>query len=225
MENSKTLAWIFILLAGFSVVIGFIIRPEFFQDIAKLLQFGDVAYSIQLIQSYGQYGKLVIFAIIVLINTVAILPNIFVLAAAGALFGIVEGTLIAWAAETVGVSISFLLMRYLFRDTAQNFIEQHGTLHRLNEFSSSNGFRVILLARCIPYVPSGMITALAALGRVGFMEHLLATAIGKLPSTWIEVTVGHDLFSYRAHLLRLTVITVVSGLIYLLFVRNRHDSL
>ena len=112
-------------------------------------------------------------------------------------------------------------MRYLFRASARNFIERHGVLHRLDEFSESNGFRVILLARCIPYVPSGLITALAALSHTGFKEHFLATLIGKLPSTWVEVTVGHDLLSYRAHLLRLTLLTGVSGLIYFLCIRDR----
>ena len=71
-----------------------------------------------------------------------------------------------------------------------------------------------------------MTTALAAVSRVGFKDHLLATVIGKLPSAWIEVTIGHDLFSFfRAHLLRLTLLTLASGLIYLVFIRNNRDSL
>ncbi|MDR3590382.1 MAG: TVP38/TMEM64 family protein [Negativicutes bacterium] len=221
MADSKPVGRIVLVFAALLVVSGYLMKPEFFRDVAQLLRVGDVAYSIQLIQSYGQYAKLAVFAIIVLINILAVLPNIFVLAAAGALFGIVEGTLVAWAAETVGVSVSFLLMRYLFRRPAEKFIERRGAHHRLKELSGSNGFRIILLARSTPYVPSGLITALAALSRVRFRDHFLATAIGKLPSAWVEVTVGHDLFSYRAHLIRLVMLIVASGLVYFLVLRGR----
>lgn len=217
--SSGRLIFILALLSMLPML--YVIEPNFFRDIAKLINFSDVSYSIKLIQSYGQYAKLVAFLIIVLINTLAVLPNIVVLAAVGAIFGVLEGTIIAWAAETIGVNISFLLMRYLFRHSAQRFIERHGLLNQLDEFSGKDGFSIILLARCVPYVPSGLITALAALSRVGFKEHLLATSIGKLPSAWIEVTVGHDLLSYHAHLLRLTFLLGSSGLIYFLFTRYK----
>jgi len=207
----------------FAFALGYAVEPDFFHDIAKLLKFGDVSYSIQVIQSYGKYAKLAVFAFIVAINAVAVLPNIFVLAAAGALFGVVDGVIIAWSAETVGVSISFLLMRYFFRASAVKFIERHGTLSQLDEFSGKDGFRMILLARCVPYVPSGFITALAALSRVGFKEHFFATLFGKLPSAWVEVTVGHDLLSYRAHLLRIAFLLGSSGTAYWLFYRHKRN--
>ena len=146
MGHSKLLGRTVVILAGLAVAVGYLTIPEFFSDVAKILRFGDVAYSIQLIQSYGQYAKLALFAVIVVINALAVLPNIFVLAAAGALFGLVEGTIIAWAAETVGVTVGFVLMRYFFRNSARKFIKRHGELHRLDEFSGTNGFRMILLA-------------------------------------------------------------------------------
>lgn len=209
-----------VLALVLAIAAGYAIEPDFFEDIANLMRFSDVTYSMQVVQSYGQYAKLAMFAFIVVINILAVLPNIFVLAAAGALFGVVEGFVIAWLAETVGVSISFLLMRYLFRASADQFIKRHGTLNQLNEFSGKDGFRFILLARCVPYVPSGVITAMAALSRVGFREHFFATLIGKLPSAWVEVTVGHDLLSFRAHLLRITFLLGTSVLAYRLFYRN-----
>jgi uncharacterized membrane protein YdjX (TVP38/TMEM64 family) len=97
-------------------------------------------------------------------------------------------------------------------------------LNRLNEFSGKDGFRIVLLARCVPYVPSGAVTAIAALSHIGFKEHFFATLIGKLPAAWVEVTVGHDLMSFRAHLLRLTLMLVSSGLVYVLFLRYKRSG-
>lgn len=216
-KNSRRLIFVFGL--ALLLVIGYGMAPDFFQDAVKILKMGDIAYSVQLIQSYGQYARLVIFLIIVLINVLVVLPNVFLLAAAGAIFGVVEGTLIAWLAETIGVNISFLLMRYLFRTSAERFIENHKRLNQFNDISDRHGFRIILLARCVPYIPSGAITAMAALSSVGFKEHFFATLIGKLPSALVEVTVGHDLLAFHAHLLRLFFLLAGSLAAYFLFRR------
>lgn len=188
--------------------------------IGRFIFQSDVAGSIEYIRSYGSNAEFAVFFIIIAINVVAVLPNIVVLAAAGAIFGIVKGTIIAWLAETVGVTISFVLMRYFLRERARRVIEHHGFLGRLDDFSGKRGFRLTLLARSVPYVPSGLITALAALSSVSFKDHLAATLIGKLPSAWIEVTVGHDLLAYREHAFRLTALAVVSALAYFLFGRS-----
>ena len=129
--------------------------------------------------------------------------------------------MISWLAESVGVIISFALMRYLFRDSAESVITRSNALKRIDEFSGKKGFRVMLLARTIPYIPSGLITALGALSSISLADYIMATFIGKLPSALIEVTLGHDLLSYREHIVRLTVLLVISGLAYYFFVRHK----
>jgi len=192
-------------------------NPEPLQTLFYLLIQGDIAGSIDFIRSFGSYAIVVSFLIIVFINAVAVLPNIFILAANGVIFGVVEGTLISWIAESVGVIISFILMRYLFRDYAQAVILRSNGLKKIDEFSGKRGFRIMVVARSIPYVPSGLITAWGALSSIQLTDYVLATFIGKLPGTWIEVTLGHDLLAYREHMFRLTALVLVSGLAYFLF--------
>ena len=193
------------------------INPEPVRKIIHLLLSGDLTGTIDFIRSYGPYAALVSFGVVVFINTVAVLPNIFILAANGIIFGMVEGTLISWIAESVGVIISFLLMRYLFRDYAHKVIVRSNALKKVDHFSGDKGFQIMLIARSIPFIPSGLITALGALSSISLMDYVLATLIGKLPSAWIEVTLGHDLASYQEHTLRLTVIILISVAAYLVF--------
>lgn len=49
----------------------------------------------------------------------------------------------------------------------------------------------------LPYLPSGIVTALSALSRIRFRNYVCATLIGKFPSTALEVVVGHDIVNYE----------------------------
>jgi uncharacterized membrane protein YdjX (TVP38/TMEM64 family) len=209
----------FILLAA--VISGtYVLKPDAFQ-IIHLLASGNIHGSIEFIKSYGPYAMVVSFLLIVFINIVAVLPNIFILAANGVIFGVVEGTLISWLAESIGVVISFILMRYLFRDYAHEVISRSNSLKKIDEFSGSRGLRIMLIARSIPYIPSGLVTALGALSSIRLKDYIIATFIGKLLSAWIEVTLGHDLVFYKDHIPRLIFLVLLSGLAYYFFLHYK----
>jgi uncharacterized membrane protein YdjX (TVP38/TMEM64 family) len=209
----------FILLAAI-VSIAYVLKPDTFQ-IIHLLASGNIHGSIEFIKSYGPYAMMVSFLLIVFINIVAVLPNIFILAANGVIFGVVEGTLISWLAESIGVVISFILMRYLFRDYAHEVISRSNSLKKIDEFSGSRGLRIMLIARSIPYIPSGLVTALGALSSIRLKDYIIATFIGKLLSAWIEVTLGHDLVFYKDHIPRLIFLMLLSGLAYYFFLHYK----
>ncbi|SDF19813.1 TVP38/TMEM64 family protein [Sporomusa acidovorans] len=207
-QTKKRVVVLAILAACILLIYG--TNPEPLRKMIQLLVKGDITACIDYIRSYGPYAALVSFGIVVFINTVAVLPNIFILAANGIIFGIVEGTLISWVAESVGVIISFAFMRYFFQDYAHHVIERSNALQKINDFSGKKGFQIMLIARSIPFIPSGLITALGAVSNITWKDYILATFIGKLPSAWIEVTLGHDLASYREHTMRLSILIIIS---------------
>ena len=223
MKYNSPLVMRIALVVGFSILCAssYFLAPESIHKMTNLFLKGDIAGSIEFIRSYGPYAMLVSFIILVLINIVAVLPNILIVAANGVIFGVVQGTLISWIGESIGVIISFMLMRYLFRANAQSIIARSKGLQKIDDFSGKNGLRIMVVARSIPYIPSGLITALGALSSIGLTDYIIATFIGKLPSALIEVTLGHDLLSYREHSLRLILLLVISALAYYLFVHYK----
>lgn len=223
-DHNRTMRLLAIaLLIGFLFLV-YWLNPKPMHEIMNLLLAKDINASIEYIRLLGNSAALVTFAIILFINITAILPNIFILAAAGIIFGEIEGTLIAWAAESTGVTISFLLMRYFFQDHAQKLIMRSNVLKQANDFGGENGFKVMITARVIPFIPSGIITALGAASTIKLSDYVLATIIGKLPSAWIEVTVGHDLASYHENMTRLTVIILISAIAYGIYWWKNHKS-
>ncbi|MBP2643982.1 MAG: ydjZ 1 [Firmicutes bacterium] len=222
--NPKILRKLSIGLIVIVAVILYFLKPVPLVQIAHLLATGDIKGILEYIRSFGPYAALISFVIIVFINILAVIPNILMFAATGILFGVVEGTIISWGAESVGGIISFLLMRYIFRDYANQLIAKSNLLKKIDDFSSNNGFKIFFLARCVPFVPSGIITVVAAVSSIAFRDFVLATFLGKIPSAWIEVTLGHDLAAIHEHATRLVVIVALLIISYLLVSWYKHKT-
>lgn len=199
-----------VLLASLELIV-----PGFYGDMVDLLGTGDVHHIAEVLQSYGAWAWVISFVLDVIINIAGFLPSIFFSTANGLIFGLIPGIIISWLAETVGVIISFLLMRYILRDSAEKLIQKNKFLLKVDDFSSKNGLAVMLFARTIPYFPSGIITALGAISRISLRDYVIANLIGKFPSTALEVVVGHDAVMFHQHLDRLTIIVVIATVVYI----------
>ena len=157
----------------------------------------------------------------VFINAASIFPSIFLSTANGLIFGLPLGILISWLAETVGVVISFLLMRYLFRGTAEKIIATSNSLKNIDEASGKNGLQWMAFARALPYFPSGILTAIGALSKISVRDYIIANLIGKFPSTALEVVIGHDIVNFKQNSMRLTVLVIVTGIVFFAYKRYK----
>lgn len=185
--------------------------PTFYPTIYHLSQSGDLHGTICYLKSFGIWAAFMSFFIDVVINIVGFLPSIFISTANGLVFGLFWGTIISWLAETVGVIISFYVMRTLFRGMAKHIIEKSQTLTNLDAHES---WQAMAIARAIPYMPNGLVTAVGALSSMTFRSYALGCLIGKFPSVALEVILGHDMVNFEEHSLRLTIIIVLVSAVY-----------
>lgn len=202
----------FLLVVSFLLV--HLIYPDFFPQMIHLTTSGDINALVEFFRSFGIWAMFFSFWLDVLVNALGFLPSIFISTANGIVFGIVPGIIISWLAETVGVIISFLLMRTILRSSAEKIIAKSGSLKKIDEFSGKKGFQLMLIMRTIPYFPSGVLTALGALSSISLRDYALANLIGKFPSTALEVVVGHDIVLFEENLLRLTLIVIGATAVY-----------
>ena len=219
MNDKKKERYIQLGLLSGLVILGFLVYvlvPGFYDDMWELILSGDVQRMAEVLQSYGPWAMVISFVLDVLINALGFLPSIFFSTANGLLFGVVPGIIISWLAETVGVVLSFMIMRYILRDTAHKVIEKSEFLLKVDDFSVKNGLTVMLFARAIPYFPSGIITALGAISQISLRDYIIANLVGKFPSTALEVIVGHDAVLLQDNLGRLTIVILVASVLYFL---------
>ncbi len=204
-----------ILIVALFVVIH-LIAPDFLPEIIDLLSRGDIKDTAEYIQSYGSMAVVFSFLLTLFVNALGFPPAIIFSTANTLIFGIFWGITLSVVAETIGVTISFLLLRFFFRDTAKKLISKSKFLKSMDKYSSEKGFVVMLIARMVPYVPSGILNAVGALSALSLRDYVLAAFIGKFPSTGIEAIIGHDMIVGDGDNTRIVVV-VIFAVILILF--------
>lgn len=175
---------------------------------------------LQLFANYPQYAILFSIGINVLIAVLGVVPSVFLTAANILFFGFWQGAAISFAGEAIGAVVSFALYRAGFKKQVQNKWQKYPTLQKLLQAEGKEAFYAILGLRLIPFVPSGIITFTAAIGRVNWGTFLLASSLGKIPALLIEAYAAYEVteFNWQGKLI-LTVVGVY--LIFLLVKRWR----
>lgn len=204
------------LILLFAII--YMIYPAFFHELWDVCLSGDMHRVADYITSFGSWAVIFGFWLILFVNAIGFPPAIIFSSASALIFGLVPGIVLAWIAETVGVTISFLLLRFLFRDAAEEVIAKHSSLQKIDELSGESGFKIMLIARLVPYLPSGLLNALGAISKMSLKAFVLSALIGKLPSTAVEAVIGHDAVSAEdpSRLIITTIIAIlmVGGYFY-----------
>ena len=194
-------------------VIIHLIAPEFLPELFALLASGDIPATVEYIRSFGEGAIVFAFLLTLFTNALGFPPAVIFSTANVILFGIVPGIILSCMAETVGVTIAFVLMRFYFREAAEKAIAKSPFLAKVDQYSGSKGFIIMLIARMVPYLPSAVMNAVGALSSIRFRDYVLASLVGKFPSTGIEAIIGHDLIMQQEDNTRLIIVVICAGIL------------
>ncbi len=111
--------------------------------------------------------------------------------AAGAIFGLVWGTLIVSFASSIGATLAFLASRFLLRDWVQQKFGQQ--LKTLNEGVKREGALYLFTLRLIPVVPFFVINLAMGLTPIGTWTFYWVSQLGMLAGTLVYVNAGTQL--------------------------------
>ena len=194
-------------------VIIHLIAPEFLPELFALLASGDIPATVEYIRSFGEGAIVFAFLLTLFTNALGFPPAVIFSTANVILFGIVPGIILSCVAETVGVTIAFVLMRFYFREAAEKAIAKSPFLAKVDQYSGSKGFIIMLIGRMVPYLPSAVMNAVGALSSIRFRDYVLASLVGKFPSTGIEAIIGHDLIMQQEDNTRLIIVVICAGIL------------
>ena len=194
-------------------VIIHLIAPDFLPELFTLLASGDIPATVEYIRSFGEWAVVFAFLLTLFTNALGFPPAVIFSTANVILFGIVPGIILSCVAETVGVTIAFLLMRFYFREAAEKVIAKSPFLAKIDRYSGSKGFFIMLIGRMVPYLPSAVMNAVGALSSIRFRDYVLASLVGKFPSTGIEAIIGHDIIMQQEDHTRLVIVVICAGIL------------
>lgn len=142
---------------------------------------------------------------------------------AGALFGLVEGSILVWVGSLIGGTSGYWLARGVWADSAKRILGRYED--KIRGLREGKPFLVALRAQLSPIVPFGAFNYGAGATRIPYLPFIAATAIGVIPGGIANVFVGErvaagvrggghgPLFVAAGVMLALIAITFVPGLV------------
>jgi uncharacterized membrane protein YdjX (TVP38/TMEM64 family) len=139
-------------------------------------------------QSLGFTGVLLLSAVYIL-GTLLLVPGIPMTLAIAVAYGW-WALLICGLGGLLAALIAFLIGRFVARDFVRRLSEKHPILKAIDSVAHEETFKTILLARLNPVTPFAMENYAFGVTGVRLGSYLLATLVGIVPGTILNVWVG-----------------------------------
>ena len=140
------------------------------------------------VDGLGAWGPIVFIAAYAL-ACVAFVPASLLTLAAGALFGLVKGTVFVLVGATLGATGAFLIARYVARDWVASRIAKDPRFAAIDAAIAAQGRKVVFLLRLSPVIPFNVLNYALGLTQVRVVDYVVAS-IGMIPGTLLYVYTG-----------------------------------
>ena len=140
------------------------------------------------LRGLGPWGPIV-FIVGYTVAAVAFVPGSVLTLAAGALFGLVRGTLYVFVGATLGASAAFLVARYVARSAIERRLAGNARFAAIDSAIGVQGRKIVLLLRLSPVFPFNLLNYGLGLTKVRFIDYVIAS-VGMLPGTILYVYYG-----------------------------------
>ena len=141
------------------------------------------------IDGLGLWGPVALGAIYIL-AALLFVPGSLLTLAAGAIYGLLLGTIIVSLASTTAAALAFLIARHAVRHTVRAKVERSPRLAAVDAAIGEEGWKIVMLLRLSPAVPFNLQNYLYGVTAVRFWPCVLASWVAMLPATFMYVYLG-----------------------------------
>jgi len=179
----KNLKWIKPLLIVTAVVAVLVLGGKYLilqQKIADVLAW---------VEGLGPAG-MGVYTLLYIIACIFFIPGSLLTLGAGAIYGVVTGSILVSISSTLGATAAFLVGRYFARDWIAKKIEGNQRFTTIDNAVADEGWRIVGLTRLSPVFSFSLLNYAYGLTRVSLREYVLASWIGMMPGTVMYVYIG-----------------------------------
>jgi len=134
-------------------------------------------------KSHSLFAFAVGFVIVYGLGTSVGVPGLPFTVAAGAIFGMLLGSVLAWVGALIGATNGYFVARTIGHDVVLRWLKRFARIDAA--VAQSRDFAGMLRLRLIPVIPLGTVNFVGGLAKAPFGRYMAATAIGVIPSTII----------------------------------------
>lgn len=141
------------------------------------------------VEQLGPTGP-AIFILIYIVACVLFIPGSALTLGAGAIFGVVKGSVYVSIGSTLGATAAFLVGRYVARDWIARKIEKNGKFAVIDAAVGREGWKIVGLTRLSPVFPFSLLNYAYGLTKVSLRDYVLASWVAMMPGTVMYVYLG-----------------------------------
>jgi len=150
---------------------------------------GGAERLMDVVRALGVRGAVVFAIVQILVAVSGILPASLLGVAAGAVYGLVPGFLLAAVTTLAGALLSFFVSRSLFRATVERLAARRPRLRNLDTRIARDGWKLVCLLRVSPIMPFSATSLALGLSAVGLRDYAIGT-LASLPALYGYVFIG-----------------------------------
>lgn len=170
--------WLFVLIAGLLALLSSVLPVQTWLEAVK-----------DWLISLGVWAAPA-FVLIYLLFTILGLPNIILILIAGTLFGLLKGVISVSIADTLGAIACFFIGRTIARKRIKRWISKHPKFANLDQAVNQKGWKILLLTRLSPLMPSSVLNYGFSCTKVNFWQYCFFSWLGMLPVIILYVYMG-----------------------------------
>ncbi len=133
---------------------------------------------------------IVLFIALYVVATVLFIPGAVLTLGAGAIYGVLWGSVYVSIASTIGATCAFLIGRHLARETITRKIGGNKAFAAIDKAVATGGWKIVGLTRLSPLFPFTFLNYAFGLTRISLREYVVASWIGMMPGTVLYVYLG-----------------------------------
>ena len=133
----------------------------------------------------------VVYALMYAVCVAALVPASLLTIGAGAIFGVVGGTIVVVVGATLGAMLAFFLARTVLRKKVEHMIAKRPKLAAVDGAVAREGTKLMLLCRISGFPPFVFANYAFGLTGVGALSYFLTTFFGIIPGCFAYTYAGH----------------------------------
>lgn len=180
---------------AFAAVLALAVLLFFLFDLDQWLSFQKLQQSQALFKAWFAESPWLVggafFGIYVAVTALSLPGAAVMTLAAGALFGLLTGTILVTFASSIGATLAFLVARFLLHDWVQRRFGER--LAAINRGVEREGAFYLFTLRLVPAFPFVLVNILMALTPIRALTFYWVSQLGMLPGTIVYVLAGTQL--------------------------------
>lgn len=141
------------------------------------------------VNGLGFWGPIA-FVLIYVFASVLLISGAVLTLGAGAIFGVVQGSILVSIASTLAATVAFLVGRYLARGWVARQIDKQPKFKAIDQAVAQEGWKIVGLTRLSPIFPFVFLNYAFGVTQVSLRDYVLASWIGMMPGTVMYVYLG-----------------------------------